>query len=179
MKEDLERSHELSRFKPCRHQKVLGKARKTIRGSFCNFLIFYLFFIADLILTKLIKKMQFCKFDSNDKYLDSCDSMCCTEDDNIRMNCVFLPHGSMDMTFSDFRNVYNCYLMEQQAICGFCKSFLDCKRFKQWTIESRNRRIDFLYNNVYITLVRFNSQNLKYKTQCFTVDILRTEFFFR
>ena len=69
--------------------------------------------------------------------------------------------------------------MEQQAICGFCKSFLDCKRFKQWTIESRNRRIDFLYNNVYITLVRFNSQNLKYKTQCFTVDILRTEFFFR
>ena len=81
------------------------------------------------------------------------------------------------MTFSDFRNVYNCYLMEQQAICGFCKNCLDCKRFKQWTIGSRNRRIDFLYNNDYITLVRLNSQNLKYKTQCFTVDILRTEFF--
>ena len=32
MKEDLERSHELSRFKPHRHQKILGKPQKTIRG---------------------------------------------------------------------------------------------------------------------------------------------------
>ena len=32
MKKDSERSHELSRFKPRRHQKVLGKAPKTIRG---------------------------------------------------------------------------------------------------------------------------------------------------
>ena len=59
MKEDLERSHELSRFKPCRHRKVLGKARKTIRGSFCNFFIFHLFFLANLILTTLIKKCSF------------------------------------------------------------------------------------------------------------------------
>ena len=29
---DLERSYELSRFKPRSHQKVLGKAPKTIRG---------------------------------------------------------------------------------------------------------------------------------------------------
>ena len=32
MKEDLERLHELSHFKPRRHQKVLGEAHKTIRG---------------------------------------------------------------------------------------------------------------------------------------------------
>ena len=32
MKEDLECSHELSRFKPHRHQKILGKPQKTIRG---------------------------------------------------------------------------------------------------------------------------------------------------
>ena len=32
MNEDLERSHEVSRFKPRRHQKILGKPGKTIRG---------------------------------------------------------------------------------------------------------------------------------------------------
>ena len=74
--------------------------------------------------------MQFLKFDSNDKYLDFCGSMCFTEYHIIRMNFVFLLHEGMGMTFSDFRNVYNFYLMEWQAICLFCKNCLDCERFE-------------------------------------------------
>ena len=36
--------------------------------------------------------------------------------------------------------------------------------------------MNFLCNNVYITLVRFNSRNLKHKIQCMTADILRTRY---
>ena len=54
--------------------------------------------------------MEFCNLDLNDKYLEFCGSICCSQNHHIRMNSVFFPRGEMDMNFADFRNAVNCYL---------------------------------------------------------------------
>ena len=85
------------------------------------------------------------------------------------------------MNFADFRNVFKCYLMEMKSICNFCKGCFDCKRFNELKCKykyllRRNRSKKPFYDNIYITAIRFNSKNVKYKTHCMTVDILRIRY---
>ena len=59
--------------------------------------------------------MEFCNLDSNDRYLDYCGSICCSQNHHIRMSSVFFPHGEMDM----------------KSICNFCKECFNRKRFNE------------------------------------------------
>ena len=43
-------------------------------------------------------------------------------------------------------------------------------------LDKEKQKKKLFYDNIYITAVRFNSRNLKHKTQCMTVDILRTRY---
>ena len=68
--------------------------------------------------------MDFCKLDLNDKYLEFCVSICCSQNHHIIMNPVFFPHGEMDMNFADVLNV-TCRKESQFAI--FVKNVLTVK----------------------------------------------------
>lgn len=118
---------------------------------------------------------EFCGLDSNDKYVSSCGSVCCTNKHDIRVNSVMLYPNTKDMNYFEFQNAFTCYLEERRKICNFCNTCFDCRRFKQLCYEYYNLR-----NNssrryfIYVIAVRFHLRNLKYKTQAMTLNILRS-----
>lgn len=119
---------------------------------------------------------EFCGLDSNDKWVSSCGSICCTNNHNIRLNSALLYPNDKDMNYTEFQNAFECYLEERTENCNFGKNCFDCRRFKLLCYEYHNKTL--LSNRtkfINVTAVRFNSRNLYYKkTQSMTVDILRS-----
>lgn len=69
---------------------------------------------------------ELCGLDSNDKWVSSCSSICCTNNHNIRLNSALLYRNDKDMNYTEFQNVFECYLEERKENCNFCKKCFDC-----------------------------------------------------
>ena len=102
-------------------------------------------------------------------------SLVCKQNDMVRKNEMKLGIFTCDMPYVSFFEVFMCQLREREQQCNFCKLRFNSRRFKilcyNWDgiIRNSNRN-----HKIYWTAVRFCQRSLNYRTQCMTVDFLKS-----
>lgn len=110
------------------------------RHIFFNFIIFleplsYCRYLNILGYREIIMKiMEFCSLDLNDKWISKCGSICCSENQNIRINYVMLHLCDMDITILIFKT-FLIVTWTREKNCDFCKRCSECRRFRQLYYE--------------------------------------------
>ena len=117
---------------------------------------------------------NFWKLDSNDEWVESCGSIQCSQNHNIRKNAIMFPPTCMDTNWLDFLDIIDCLRQERVAVCNFCKNCHKCRRFKRLCARASGITLNSWRKKArsYFIVVRFNCLNQKYpKTLPMTVDI--------
>ena len=116
---------------------------------------------------------NFCKLDSNGKWVGNCGSSECSEKHNIRKNAVLLPQSHMDMNWLDFLDVFDCYRRQRIAACRICKRCWMCRLFKNLRAEAWGITLNSWHNvNSFVTAVRFDNADRDYPIFPMTVTFI-------